>query len=185
MPSIKALLFVAFCASLGLCQGSRHDLINNPNAKEWSIRIVEPGEPGVRLAVTGVVYQNDGKTPLVGARLYVYQTDNEGYYSPGGQNESNPRLRGWILTNDSGAYRIETIRPAPYPHQNIPAHIHYIVTAEGHEEERIELRFEDDPKVSSRERERSKAARQFGWVKPVVFDESGALKVEFNIRVSD
>jgi protocatechuate 3,4-dioxygenase beta subunit len=33
-------------------------------------------------------------------------------------------IRGWVKTDDSGKYSIYTIRPAPYPNSDIPAHIH-------------------------------------------------------------
>jgi protocatechuate 3,4-dioxygenase beta subunit len=36
-------------------------------------------------------------------------------------------LRGWIKTDQTGTYAFHTIKPAPYPNSNNPAHIHPIV----------------------------------------------------------
>lgn len=85
-------------------------------------------ENGQKLLVTGIVYNLDGKTPAPNVIIYYWQTDNNGYYSPkDGMDEQAKRhghIRGWVKTNDSGKYAIYTIRPAPYPNEKIPAHIH-------------------------------------------------------------
>jgi protocatechuate 3,4-dioxygenase beta subunit len=105
-------------------------------------------EPGERLVVSGVVYGADGKTPLAGASLYVYQTDATGRYTPGATDDNrNPRLRGYMRTDAQGRYEYSTIKPAPYPGNGPPAHIHYHVNATGHRERVFEIVFEGDPKI--------------------------------------
>lgn len=88
-------------------------------------------EKGTRLKVTGRVFRLDGKTPATGVILYYWQTDNNGYYSPEkGQDERVKRhghIRGWVKTDQNGNYTILTIRPAPYPNDVLPAHIHLSV----------------------------------------------------------
>lgn len=36
-------------------------------------------------------------------------------------------IRGWVKTDENGKYTIHTIRPAPYPNEEFPAHIHLII----------------------------------------------------------
>ena len=88
-------------------------------------------EKGQKLIVTGTVYKIDGKTPAPGVIVYYHHTDHEGYYSPGpNKPEDQTRhghLRGWVKTDASGKYTLFTNRPAPYPNENLPAHIHLII----------------------------------------------------------
>ena len=85
-------------------------------------------EKGQKLLLTGTVFKLDGKTPAPNVIVYYWQTDNNGYYSPKtGMDEKAIRhghIRGWVKTDENGKYSIYTIKPAPYPNENIPAHIH-------------------------------------------------------------
>jgi len=85
-------------------------------------------ENGQKLLVTGTAFKIDGKTPAPNVIIYYWQTDNKGYYSPkNGMDEKAKRhghIRGWVKTDENGKYSIYTIRPAPYPNENISAHIH-------------------------------------------------------------
>ena len=85
-------------------------------------------EAGQKLLITGTIYKLDGKTPAPDVVVYYWQTDNNGYYSPkDGMEEEATRhghIRGWIKTGADGKYSIYTIRPAPYPDNTMPAHIH-------------------------------------------------------------
>jgi len=85
-------------------------------------------EKGQKLLVTGTVFKLDGKTPAPNVIIYYWQTDNNGYYSPKkGMDEEAKRhghIRGWVKTDENGKYSIYTIKPAPYPKENIPAHVH-------------------------------------------------------------
>jgi len=119
-----------------------------------SMTIAKGSEPGTRLVVEGTIFQSDGKTPAAGILLYAYHTNAQGLYAhaPGttGQGRWHGELRGWLRTGAAGRYRIETIRPAPYPTRNIPAHIHMHVMAPGGRERWIEdIVFDDDPLVTA------------------------------------
>ncbi|MEP7080538.1 MAG: hypothetical protein ABI784_07405 [Ginsengibacter sp.] len=85
-------------------------------------------EKGQKLLITGTAYKPDGRTAAPNVIIYYWQTDNEGYYSPKtGMDEKAKRhghIRGWVKTDENGKYSIYTIRPAPYPNRDIPAHIH-------------------------------------------------------------
>jgi protocatechuate 3,4-dioxygenase, beta subunit len=109
--------------------------------------IASQQEPGERLKVSGVVFGPDGKTPVAGASVYVYHTDINGVYTPGTNDNRNPRLRGMMRTDSSGRYEYTTIKPAPYPGNGPPAHIHYVVNAMGYQERVFEIVFEGDPKI--------------------------------------
>ncbi|RPE38136.1 hydroxyquinol 1,2-dioxygenase [Streptomyces sp. Ag109_O5-1] len=110
-----------------------------------TIDLVGDGEPCV---VTGVVRSADG-TPLPGAVLDVWQADPHGFYDvqqPDVQPPGNGR--GLFTADDEGRFRFRTCVPSAYPiptdgpvgtllkatgrHPYRPAHIHFIVSAEGH-----------------------------------------------------
>ena len=110
-----------------------------------TIDLVAGGEPCV---VTGRVLSLDG-SPLAGALVDVWQADDHGFYDvqqPGTQPEGNGR--GLFTCDDDGRFWFCTVTPSPYPiptdgpvgalltatgrHPYRPAHIHFIVAADGH-----------------------------------------------------
>ncbi|MFC8363516.1 intradiol ring-cleavage dioxygenase [Streptomyces griseorubiginosus] len=109
------------------------------------IDLVGGTEPCV---VSGRVRSADG-TPLPGAVLDVWQADEQGFYDvqqPDVQPAGNGR--GLFTADAEGRFWFRTCVPAPYPiptdgpvgdllratgrHPYRPAHIHFIVGAEGH-----------------------------------------------------
>lgn len=86
---------------------------------------------GQKLLITGTVFQQDGKTPAANVILYYWQTNTRGYYAgTAGLDKRAKRhgsIRGWVKTNENGQYAIYSIRPAPYPNDIFPAHIHFLV----------------------------------------------------------
>jgi protocatechuate 3,4-dioxygenase beta subunit len=145
------------------------------------IEIAGPGEPGTRLVVTGQVFRPDGVTPAAGVTLYVYQTDATGLYAPTG---TIPRLRGWMTTDEQGRYEYRTIRPAPYPSQPVPAHVHTQLWGGGAETQwNEELEFSDDPLLSDRSRRASAAAGRFGGVCTPRIDPDGTQRCTHDLRL--
>ncbi len=132
------------------CDGCELMYVGMP--KEISSTDTSPGwnEKGQKLMVTGKVFQSDGKTPAPNIIIYYWQTDNDGYYSPKtGMNERAKRhghIRGWVKTDANGKYTIKTIRPAPYPKDVLPAHIHLSVKEPdvANEYYTDEINFDDD-----------------------------------------
>jgi protocatechuate 3,4-dioxygenase, beta subunit len=115
-------------------------------------RLAPPGEPGAPLVITGIVRGADGR-PLAGVLLYAYHTNAAGRYVPGPRPRGNERrhghLRGWLRTGADGGYRIETIRPGPYPGRPDPQHVHLTVQPPGGAERWIDdVVFSDDPRVT-------------------------------------
>ncbi|MBX9781866.1 MAG: hypothetical protein K2X48_01100 [Chitinophagaceae bacterium] len=142
----------------GGCDGCELMFIDIPAA----IRSVDTSagwrEKGKKLLVTGTVFKNDGKTPAPGVIIYYWQTDNNGYYSPAeGMNALAKRhghIRGWVKTDVNGSYSLYTIRPAPYPREIIPAHIHISVKepAIANEYYIDEFVFDDDKLLTGEKR---------------------------------
>lgn len=135
-----------------------------------------PDEPGERLVVTGTVYASDGATPAPGVLVYAYQTDLTGLYTRRGDETGNGRrhgrLRGWLVTDERGRYRIDTIRPGGYPGRPDPAHIHLTVRPPGGEETSIDaVEFADDPRLTAAYRARLQGRGGSGVVEPVRGDD--------------
>ena len=103
------------------------------------------GEPAY---IFGSVTDTDGN-PIDGAAIDVWQANDDGFYDiqqPGVQPEMN--LRGIFSTKDDGKYWFKSVKPKFYSiptdgpvgtminatgrHPNRPAHLHYIVSAEGY-----------------------------------------------------
>lgn len=88
-------------------------------------------ERGQKLVVSGTVYELDGLTPARDVVIYYHHTDANGLYSPGTDGpESRTRhghLRGWMKTGKDGRFTLYTLRPAPYPDGDQPAHVHWLI----------------------------------------------------------
>ena len=120
------------------------------------------GEPCV---VSGRVADAGGR-PIEGAVLDVWQTNGDGRYDvqqPDEQPENN--MRGKFVTGADGRYWFRTTKPVSYPvptdgpvgrmldatgrHARWPAHIHFIVTAEGFEPVVTHIFVRGDPWIDS------------------------------------
>lgn len=78
-----------------------------PNTPKRSV-LREAGTVGTPLVLTGRVLTRDCK-PIAGAVLDFWQCDGKGVYDTEGF-----KLRGHLLTDASGAFRVETVKPASY-----------------------------------------------------------------------
>lgn len=136
----------------GDCEARYCDLIYNGMPEKINSVDTSAGwyEKGQKLIVTGTVFQLDGKTPAPNVIVYYHHTDNNGYYSPGNDKSENQtrhgHIRGWVKTGEEGKYTIYTIRPATYPGEEFPAHIHWIIKEPDIENEYWieDLVFDDD-----------------------------------------
>jgi protocatechuate 3,4-dioxygenase beta subunit len=141
--TIGASAFTACSKDQALASGETKAL--GPKAS-----IVSDKEPGEALIVSGTIFALDGKTPLQGATLWVYQTDATGVYSTSsGKDQRYTRIHGQVQTGADGRYEFKTIKPASYPGRTIPAHIHAYVSAPGFPEYWIDdYVFEGDPFIT-------------------------------------
>src|SRR5215210_183114 len=105
------------------------------------------GVPGRPLYLHGTVRDLDGK-PLAGALLDVWQADTEGAYESQ-LDVDEARLRAKYKTREDGSYCVRTVAPKGYsipmdgPVGDLisqtdishfrPAHVHFLVTAAGHQ----------------------------------------------------
>ncbi|HKE57539.1 MAG TPA: hypothetical protein VKB46_12575 [Pyrinomonadaceae bacterium] len=158
----------------------------NNSALSWRTSIVSDKESGDPLIVSGTIYGEDGKTPLPGATLYVYQTDATGNYSTrGGGDNRNTRIHGQMLSNAAGKYEFRTIKPASYPGRKIPAHIHAYLSAPGFPEYWIdEYLFEGDPLITNAERAKLQGAgTSFYSILKLTRGSDGILRGTRDIRI--
>ncbi len=98
--------------------------------------------------VGGRVLDLDGR-PIAGALLDVWQAQSNGLYDSQDAQVEGMHMRGRFRTDAEGRYLVRTVRPVHYPipadgpvgrmlratgrHPWRPAHIHFVVSAEGYE----------------------------------------------------
>ena len=142
------LAFVIFCAWAGSAS-AQSPIHEAPPSAPSTGRAVPVGEPGPPLRVSGLVVDSGGQ-PIAGASLYVYQTDHEGYYGvkPASDNR-NPRLKVFLRSDAQGAWSFDTIKPGTYPGGQVPAHIHFEVSAPGLSPKVFEIVFAGERFVTS------------------------------------
>lgn len=88
-------------------------------------------DEGLRIKVTGTIYQSDGKTPAKDVILYIYHTNQTGIYATKGDEtgwaKRHGYIRGWLKTDIDGQYAFYTLKPGVYPDRSEAAHIHLII----------------------------------------------------------
>jgi protocatechuate 3,4-dioxygenase beta subunit len=141
----------------GGCDGCEGMYEGMPQQLSWQTAIATDSEAGEKLEISGIVYHLDGRTPASGIIIYFWQTDATGRYTPApkttGFARTHGHLRGWLKTNEKGEYKFTTIKPAPYPNDVIPAHIHPSVKEPGKNEYYVEdFLFDDDRLLNRQER---------------------------------
>lgn len=120
-------------------------------------------EAGTPLLFQGQVTDVDG-TPLPGATIEMWHADNDGLYSQYAPGQPEWNLRGTVVTDDHGNFKIHTIEPAPYQiptdgscgkliaaagwHAWRPAHLHLKVNAVGHQLITTQLYFKGDNHIA-------------------------------------
>lgn len=104
--------------------------------------------------------------PVEGARIDVWSDNSEGYYDVQ-QPDIQPKWnnRGIFITGSDGAYHFIGIKPVSYPipddgpvgqmleylgrHPNRPAHMHFLITAQGYRKLVTHTFVGDDPYLAS------------------------------------
>jgi protocatechuate 3,4-dioxygenase beta subunit len=115
-------------------------------------------QKGQKLLITGTIYKLDGKTSAPNVILYYYHTDINGYYANReGLDKRVVRhgyIRGWVKSDENGKYAIYTVRPAPYPNSDMPAHIHPAIKEPNIDKEYYidEFVFDDDKLLTGKKR---------------------------------
>jgi protocatechuate 3,4-dioxygenase beta subunit len=120
---------------------------------------------GEDMAVSGRILDTDGE-PIANAVVDVWQANDEGFYDvqqKGIQPDFN--LRGQFRTGADGRYFFRAVKPKFYPipddgtvgrllgalgrHPYRPAHLHYIIRADGFEPLTTHIFDPDDPYIGS------------------------------------
>ncbi len=150
----------------------------------WIDTLPDFNETGPKLVISGIIYKADGTTPAPGVVLYIYHTDQKGFYTPRkeqtGWSRRHGYIRGWIKTNKNGEYKFYTLKPAAYPERHIPAHIHSIIKEPDKNEYWIdEYLFDDDPLLTGGERKKQPGVGGNGIIS--IEEKNGILYGERNI----
>jgi hydroxyquinol 1,2-dioxygenase len=115
---------------------------------------------GIILVANGIVKNTDGE-PIEGASLDIWQTAPNGLYSSQDPDQDTFSFHGLQTTGSDGRYAFTTVRPVEYTvptdgaagdilnaagrHPWRPAHLHFIVKADGYRPLVTEVFPEDDP----------------------------------------
>ncbi|HJT39790.1 MAG TPA: intradiol ring-cleavage dioxygenase [Sphingobium sp.] len=103
---------------------------------------------GAPLYISGRVLGTDG-APVANAIVDVWHADDQGFYDVQKASlEGHDAGRGWFRTDDQGRFFLWTVRPSAYPipndgpvgkmldaqgrHPFRPAHVHFMIQAEGY-----------------------------------------------------
>jgi hydroxyquinol 1,2-dioxygenase len=121
--------------------------VQNPPEAEFGADI-RGGAQGEPLYIDGSILSEDGK-PVANAIVDVWHSDAEGFYDVQLPHLSEPTLRARFHTDAQGRFRFWTIMPRYYPipddgtvgemlkaserHPFRPAHVHFMILADGHE----------------------------------------------------
>ncbi|MGC7403171.1 dioxygenase [Pandoraea pneumonica] len=108
--------------------------------------IVQDDAPGAPIFVSGQVL-DIRQQPIPNAKVDVWQASPVGLYENQDPDQPDMNLRGHFFTDGSGEFRFRSVRPAGYPvpthgpvgdllraqhrHPYRPAHLHFVVIAEG------------------------------------------------------
>jgi len=119
---------------------------------------------GIPTIVSGRVLDLDG-APIAGAVLDVWQAQTSGLYDSQDASLEELHMRGKFRTDAAGHYRLCTVIPVHYPipsdgpvgrmlratgrHPWRPAHIHFVVSAEGYEPVTTHIFDRQDPYLAS------------------------------------
>jgi catechol 1,2-dioxygenase len=104
---------------------------------------------GLRVKISGRVYDYQTKTPIKEAILDTWQAATNGFYENQDENQPDYNLRGRFKSDENGTYEVLALMPTAYPAPTDgpvgellraakrspyrPAHIHFIVSAPGYE----------------------------------------------------
>jgi len=121
-------------------------------------------ERGTPMLISGRVLDLSGG-PIAGARLDVWQADSSGRYDSQYADREELHMRGLFRADDDGRYLVRTVRPVHYAipndgpvgqmlratnrHPWRPAHVHFVVSADGYEPVTTHLFDDEDPYLES------------------------------------
>jgi hydroxyquinol 1,2-dioxygenase len=149
------------------------------------------GAPGESCFVYGRVLSTDGQ-PIRGARIDIWQADDDGMYDAQYDDLADARARGRFLSNCEGRFWFQTIRPTSYPIPTDgpvgqllhatgrspmrPAHIHFRIVADGYETLTTHIFVANDPFLDTD----AVFAVKESLIAPFVISEDGRCTLEYD-----
>ena len=187
-----AVPFLVNCKTGTLAQKSEDDLLSSikknavvpgscnwcgangaPAGVSWKTALADEKDAGEPLLISGTIFEKDGTTPAPNVLVYAYHTNAEGFYGRGGGEHPHGRHHGWMLTDKKGRYAFRTIKPAPYPGRDTPAHIHFTLTGVSFKEDWIDdIWFEGDELITPEIKKKQLSGK--GGFQPIVKLEKNA-----------
>ena len=152
-------------------EGAFESSVLGPFYREETPRIEQFGNisqrgeaDGEKTLVRGRVTDMQGN-PIAGAEIDIWQAAANGLYENMDVDQPDMNLRGRLLSGPDGSYAFWTTQPSAYPipndgpagillglakrHHMRPAHIHFIVSADGFERVTSEVFTQGDPYIDS------------------------------------
>jgi catechol 1,2-dioxygenase len=121
----------------------------NAPVRSRGASIASDNTTGDRVHISGRVTDLVTNAPIAGATLDVWQAATNGFYENQDKTQPDYNLRGRFQTDEMGSFDLVALLPTPYPvpidgpmgellriakrQPYRPAHIHFIVSAPGHE----------------------------------------------------
>ncbi len=122
------------------------------------------GAPGDPCLVQGRILSVAGG-PVAGARIEVWQADDDGFYDVQHDGLDEPRGRGHLVSEPDGRFWFWSVKPQYYPIPSDgpvgellgaanrspmrPAHVHFMVSADGYETVTTHVFADGDPHLDS------------------------------------
>lgn len=154
------------------------------------------GAQGEPCFVRGVVRDIDGK-PVANASMEVWQADEDGFYDVQYEGQDEHRARGTFHSGQDGEYYFRSIGAEAYPiphdgpvgrmldmlgrHPWRPAHLHFLIKAEGYETLITHVFRDGDKYLDSDAVFGVRSSLIADWVRhePCIAPDGGEMKVPF------
>jgi hydroxyquinol 1,2-dioxygenase len=160
---------------------------------------IAAGDPASPVLMTGRVTDDEGK-PVADAWIDVWQTSSTGLYDIQGPNPEEMSYRGRLRTDKDGRYEVRTVVPLGYSipidgpvgtmfhalkrHPMRPAHIHFLIAAQGYRELATALYIAGDPHVDSDAVFGVSSSLVIEVKPPPSGDPKGERRIEYDFQLS-
>jgi protocatechuate 3,4-dioxygenase beta subunit len=142
--------------------------------------------PGTPMTMGGVIYSGEGTDTIIeGAKIEIWHADDGGAYHPEGSGDvsnyepSEITLRGFVLSETDGTYAFQSIRPGLYGSR--ARHIHFKITAPGHEDLVTQSYFQGDNRLTE-----DFLAKKAGECRIIAYSDDGTAGIagamNFNLK---
>jgi catechol 1,2-dioxygenase len=144
-----------------------------------------PGSNGAPIVLKGIIYKEDGKTPINNAFVEIWHCDEHEVYDNASDDYN---YRGAQKTKADGKYAFKSILPVPYKANPTdeaswrPAHIHMRVSVPGQQDLITQLYFKGDKYVETDTW--ASAPQAVNRILNVTKNTAGESEVVFNVIMS-